>query len=355
MGAVSTSSRLLSLLSLLQARRDWPGAVLASRLQVSPRTLRRDVDRLRGLGYRITAAKGPDGGYRLDAGSELPPLRFDDEQVVALAVALQTASSAGTAVGEAAERALATVRQVLPSHLRHRVDSIQVAAVRTPGTQSAAVTPEVLFTLSAAIQAHQMVRFDYLASDLTAEAAAEARPREVDPHHLLSWGGRWYLIAWDPGRDGWRIFRIDRLALRSSLGPRFTPRVLPGGDPGAFISARFKGSQLQDAWPCIGQVTLALPASQVAPFVDDGLVEDLGNDRCRLALGSWSWTSLAAAIGRFDADIEVLGPPELTQAFARLADRFTRAATTGAPQRTDRRQASRRPWTSRNASETSLD
>lgn len=326
MEVVTTSARLLSLLSLLQARRDWPGHLLATRLGVSPRTLRRDVERLRALGYRVRALKGPAGGYRLDAGSELPPLRFDDEQAVALAVALQTAASSGAAVGEAAERALATVRQVLPTHLRHRVDTIEVSALHTAATRSAPVAPAVLQTISEATRAHQALRFDYHSGDGTPDPAA-APPRLVHPHHLLTWDGRWYLVGWDPGKDDWRIFRVDRMDLRRSAGPRFTPRQLPGGDPNAFVSARFKGSPQADAWPCIGEVILPLPAREVAPFVGDGAVEDLAPDRCRVVQGSWSWASLAAAFGRFDAEIEVVGPSELADAFAVLAGRCARAAS----------------------------
>ena len=137
-----TSSRLLTLLSLLQARRDWPGATLAERLDVTPRTVRRDIDRLRELGYPVQAFKGPDGGYRLDAGSELPPLLFDEDQAVALAVALQLAATSGAGVGEAAARALATVRQVLPARPRHRVDAVQVTPL--PDGVPVEVDPAVL-------------------------------------------------------------------------------------------------------------------------------------------------------------------------------------------------------------------
>lgn len=334
---MTTSGRLLTLLSLLQARRDWPGPLLASRLDVSPRTLRRDVERLRALGYRVRALKGPAGGYRLDAGSELPPLRFDDEQAVALAVALQTAASSGVAVGEAAERALATVRQVLPAHLRHRVDTIEVSAVRTDTTGTATVAPATLQAISEAVRTHQALRFDYR-TDATAERPV-APPRLVHPHHLLTRDGRWYLVAWEPGREDWRIFRVDRMDLRRSTGPRFAPRELPGGDPASFVSARFKGSHTSDTWPCSGEVILSLPASEVAPFVADGAVEDLAPDRCRIVQGSWSWAALAAAFGRFDAEIEVVGPSQLVDAFAVLAGRFARASSDPARPASRRRTA----------------
>lgn len=319
MGAMpKTSGRLLALLSLLQARRDWPGAALAERLEVSPRTVRRDVDRLRELGYPIAAVKGPDGGYRLGAGTELPPLLFDDDQAVALAVALRIATTAGAGIEEAAARALTTVRQVMPARLRRRIDTLQVTAVARPGTRSQ-VDSGVLMALSGVVHAGEVLRFDY------ARPGATAAQRRAEPHHLVTWGGRWYLIAWDLDREDWRTFRVDRITPRIPTGPRFTPRELPGGDVAAYVAERFQGSA--DGWPCRGEVILDLPADRAARYVSDAVVEELGPDRCRLVMGSWSWPSLAAALGRFDADIEVVGPPELSAAFARLAGRYAAAAT----------------------------
>ncbi|GAA1772597.1 YafY family protein [Luedemannella helvata] len=314
-----TSARLLALLSLLQARRDWPGSLLADRLAISPRTVRRDVDRLRELGYPIVATKGPEGGYRLGAGTNLPPLLFDDEQAIALAVALQTAATTGAGIEEAATRALNTVRQVMPARLRHRVDALRVTAVDRVGPwTNPQVNPEVLVTLSAAVHAREALRFDY------ATAAAGAPPRRVHPHHLVTWSGRWYLVAWDLDRDDWRTFRVDRIAPRTPTGPRFTPRDLPGGDVAAFIAARFQGSAR--VLPCRGEVILDLPAGVVSSYAGDALVEELGPDRCRVIMSAWSWPGLAAALGRFDADIEVVGPPELKTAFGHLARRFAAAA-----------------------------
>ncbi|GAB2445656.1 hypothetical protein GCM10027162_47500 [Streptomyces incanus] len=155
-----TSARLPALLSLLQARRDRPGALPAERLSVSPRTVRRDVDRLRELGYPIVAVKGPEGGYRLGAGTDLPPLLFDDEQAVALAVALRIAATTGAGIEEAAVRALNTVRQVMPARLRHRVDTLQVTAVERPGARPGPqVDSGVLMTLSEAVHTREVLRF----------------------------------------------------------------------------------------------------------------------------------------------------------------------------------------------------
>ncbi len=319
-----TSARLLSLLSLLQARRDWPGQLLAERLDVSPRTVRRDVDRLRELGYPVQAAKGPDGGYRLDAGTEMPPLLFDDEQAVALAVALQIAVTTGVGIEEAAARALTTVRQVMPARLRNRIDSLQFTTVPTGAPANPQVDSSVLVAVSGAVHAREVLRFDYAAPG---SERTDGPPRRAEPHHLVTWGGRWYAVAWDLDRDDWRTFRVDRITPKTPNGPRFTPREVPGGDVSAFAAARFRGAERPANWPCRGEVVLDRPASVVSTYTRDGMVEELGPDRCRLVLGSWSWVGLAASLGRFDADIEVVGPPELRDAFERLSRRYAAAAT----------------------------
>jgi predicted DNA-binding transcriptional regulator YafY len=321
-----TSARLLALLSLLQTRRDWSGTVLADRLDVSLRTVRRDVDRLRELGYPIAAVKGPDGGYRLGAGTELPPLLFDDEQAVALTVALQIAATTpGNGLAEAAARSLNTIRQVMPSRLRHRVNTLSVTAVERPTTRpDTPIDGDVLLTVSAAVHAHETLRFDYGAE------AGDGPPRRVEPHHVITWDGRWYLIAWDLDRADWRTFRVDRIVPRTPNGPRFAPRALPGGDVATFVTGTFRGSgDASGNWPCQGTVILDLPAATVARYTRDGLIEEIGPGRCRLTLGSWSWTSLAAGVARYDADIEVVGPDQLADAFAHLARRFARLAAAG--------------------------
>jgi predicted DNA-binding transcriptional regulator YafY len=319
---MTTASRLLTLLSLLQTRRDWPGALLADRLEVSHRTVRRDVDRLREMGYSVQATMGPDGGYRLDAGSELPPLLFDDDQVVAVTIALQAASVIGAGIEEAALRALTTVRQVMPSRLRQRLNAVEFTAIPRSGAGSfATVSVDILIAVSAAVRAREVLRFDYPSRSADANPAELIPPRKVEPHHLITSQGRWFLVAWDLERDAWRIFRADRISPRTPTGPRFTQREVPGGDPRRYLSARFKGSDLEQAWPCTGTVVLHLPASAVLPFAGDGTVEALSPDRCRYTTGSWSWVGLAASLNRFDTDIDVVGPPELTDAFARLAAR----------------------------------
>ncbi|MFS0699006.1 helix-turn-helix transcriptional regulator [Cellulomonas sp. 179-A 4D5 NHS] len=337
--AANPSARLLTLLSLLQSRRDWPGDALAGRLGVSPRTVRRDVDRLRGLGYPVRATKGPDGGYRLGAGAQMPPLLLDDEQAVAVSVALQTAHTGVDGVDDAALRALTTVRQVMPARLRARVDALQVTAVSRPGTARTTVDADVLVAVGTAVRAREVLRLDYAGpSDLATAggagsptdpadrgraAPASVPPRRVEPHHLVTWGGRWYLVAWDLDRADWRTFRVDRLTPRTPTGPRFTPRALPGGDVAGFIGERFAGT----GWACTGEAVLHAPADTVARWAwGRSVVEPLGPDRCRVVSGSWSWGGLAAYFGMFGCEVEIVGPPELRDATRELSARFARAA-----------------------------
>src|SRR6478609_5308407 len=229
---MSRTSRLLELLSLLQTRRDWPGPLLAERLGTTDRTVRRDVERLREMGYSIRTTMGPDGGYRLGAGTELPPLLFDDDQTVAVAVALQTAPAAGVGIEEGAIRALATIRQVMPSRMRHRLDALEVTPITSrPGSGTPArVSADVLVSLAATVRSKEVLRFDYAARDADPDAEGMRPPRRVEPHRIVTSQGRWYLLAWDLGRKDWRLFSVDRITPRTPSGPRFTPREVPGGD-----------------------------------------------------------------------------------------------------------------------------
>lgn len=317
----SPSGRLLLLLSLLQARRDWPGDQLAHRLEVSPRTVRRDVDRLRTLGYPVQTTKGPAGGYRLAPGADLPPMLFDDEQAVAVAVALQTAATGISGIEEAALRALATIRQVLPARLRHRVDTLQVTALRGAAQQDA-VAADTLLEVGRACRDHQQLRFDYTAKD------GARSSRRAEPHRLVSWGRRWYAVAWDLDRGDWRTFRLDRLLPKTPLGPRFAPRELTE----QMATDLLQPTSERDAWPVRGTVVLAAPARDVARWMpaDQGIVTALDGDRCQVDVGSWSYGSLAAWLLLFETDFAVLEPPELTEAFeelaARVADGLARSA-----------------------------
>src|SRR3954467_15541618 len=228
---IETSSRLLQLLSLLQARRDWPGGELASRLEVSGRTIRRDVERLRQLGYPVESLSGPTGGYRLRAGSAMPPLLLDDDEAIAIAVGLRTAAGASvTGIEETAVRALVKLEEVLPSHPRRRVQALQRATTTLSFGGGPQVDPQSLTILAAACRDNERVRFAYTARD-----RADSR-RDVEPHALVNAGRRWYLVAWDRGRDAWRTFRVDRIANPAAAGARSQARTVPRRDPAAFLA-----------------------------------------------------------------------------------------------------------------------
>src|SRR5438105_8151897 len=227
-----TSSRLLEMLSLLQGRRDWPGNELADRLEVSGRTIRRDIERLRDLGYPVESLTGPAGGYRLRAGTAMPPLLLDDEEAIAIAVGLRTAARASvTGIEEAAVRALVKLEQVLPAHLRRRVAALGSATFTLP-VAGPTVDPQHLTVIAAACRDSQCLRFGYHSRD-----GADSR-REVEPHSLVNLGRRWYLVAWDRRREDWRTFRIDRLDRPASTGVRFAPRSLPAADAAAYVEER---------------------------------------------------------------------------------------------------------------------
>lgn len=226
--------RALQLLSLLQTHRLWRGTELAGRLEVTERTVRRDIDRLRDLGYPVEATPGVEGGYRLAAGSHLPPLVLDDDEAVAVVVGLRTAaSSAIEGIEDASVQALAKIERSLPDHLRRRVASLDNSIVSLQRARDAkrVVDPEVLSVLASACRSHEEVRFDY-----HPPGRGESR-RLVEPHQLLAAGHLWYLIAWDSRRDDWRTFRLDRSNNVRLAGRRFAPREIPGGDAGAYLTA----------------------------------------------------------------------------------------------------------------------
>src|SRR5205085_367796 len=231
-----TSSRLLELLSLLQGRRDWPGDELAQRLEVSGRTVRRDIERLRQLGYPVESLTGRAGGYRLRAGSAMPPLLLDDEEAIAIAVGLRTAArSSVSGIEETAVRALVKLEQVLPAHLRRRVAALGAATI-VPPLAGPTVEPQHLTAIAAACRDGECLRFAYRSRDGTSSR------RLVEPHSLVNLGRRWYLVAWDRNREDWRTFRLDRLTRPGSAGRRFSPRVLPATDAAAYVEQSIAGA-----------------------------------------------------------------------------------------------------------------
>ncbi|MBE1494346.1 putative DNA-binding transcriptional regulator YafY [Amycolatopsis lexingtonensis] len=305
-------TRLLRLLSLLQLRRDWSGTELAERLGVTTRTIRRDVDRLRELGYPVHAAMGPVGGYRLGAGAELPPLLLDDDEAVAVVVGLHAGGVSG--LEEASLRALTKVEQVLPSRLRHRVAALEASVLALPA-RGPVVAADVLTAVSAAIRAAETLRFDYVSHD-----GRESR-RAIEPHRLVSWGRRWYLVGWDPERADWRTFRADRLTPRTPNGPRFSPREPPDGD----LTAYLKRTMGRDMWPLRARLKLYAPASALAGRVE-GELTPIDEGTCRLELASDSYDIVAFVVGMLDVPFVVESPPELAERLAVLASRYASAA-----------------------------
>jgi predicted DNA-binding transcriptional regulator YafY len=313
-----TSGRLLKLLSLLQTRRDWPGGELARRLEVSPRTIRRDVERLRELGYPVDAVTGPAGGYRLHAGTAMPPLLLDDDEAVAIAVGLRTAAGTSvTGIEETSVRALVKLEQVLPSHLRRRVNTLQSVTATLPPS-GPTVDPESLTTIAGACRDRERLRFAYRGRD-----GAESR-RVVEPHSLVNVGRRWYLVAFDCDRDDWRTFRVDRLERPSPAGARFTPRALPDADPAAYVAANLSGAPSRYA----ARVTLHAPAADVRgrSRTLGGTIEALDETTCEYRTSDDSLDWLAVRIAMQGVDFEVHEPPELVKHCRTLAQRFARAA-----------------------------
>jgi predicted DNA-binding transcriptional regulator YafY len=314
---LGTSARLLRLLGLLQVQRDWTGPQLAERLEVTTRTVRNDVQRLRDLGYPVHASPGLAGGYRLGRGASLPPLLLDDEEAVAVVIGLRTAVSGGVAgIQETSLRALAKLEQVLPSPLRHRVDVLGASTVSIPGP-GPSVKAEVLTTIAAAVGARERLRFDYETFDGTAGV------RTVEPQRLVHTRGRWYLAAWDVDRDDWRLFRADRIRPRSYRGARFTPRPDPEGDVAAYVE-RSLGSAM---WMYRARVKVHAPAGEIAATVPPAIVVEAIDDRtCFASVGSDSPQMLALWLGMMDADFEVQDSQELADQLRLLAARYARAA-----------------------------
>jgi predicted DNA-binding transcriptional regulator YafY len=319
----NTSSRMLRLLSLLETHRYWPGTELAARLQVSQRTLRRDIDRLRELGYPVRAQRGVTGGYQLAAGAALPPLVLDDEEAVALAVGLQAAAeSAVEGIAESSVRALAKVFQVMPTRLRRRVEALRTMTVPAGwGGARVGVDPGVLTSVAVACRDTERLRFGYTAAN------GQRTARHVEPHRLVSLGRRWYLVGYDLDRHDWRSYRIDRLARPEVTGARFRPRELPAADAAAFVRAGIGSvSAVYDV-----EVLIEAPAAAVRERIGRwSTVENAGPGRCRIRMTADSLDWPTMALGAVGADFEVLSPPELADHVRDWGRRFSRAAGSGA-------------------------
>jgi predicted DNA-binding transcriptional regulator YafY len=311
-----TSGRLLRLLSLLQTRREWPGPELAERLGVSARTVRRDVDRLRELGYPVRATLGTLGGYQLQAGTAMPPLVLDDEEAVAIALGLHSAAGgAVTGIQDSSLRALAKLEQILPDRLRRRVSALH--ATTTSLQEPAAgptVAPEVLAALAGACRDHERVRFRY--------GPREDR-RLVEPHSLVSAGRRWYLVAWDTGRQDWRTFRVDRLSEPRPTGARVPPREPPTGDAAAFVARSLAGTRPVERAVLLVHASADALAERFR--VGESELEPVDEHTCvlRTRPDSLEWTALR--IAHLDIEFEVRQPPELANHLRALAHKLLRA------------------------------
>ena len=297
------TARTLRLLSLLQTHKFWPGHELSDRLEVSARTLRRDIDRLRELGYAVDATPGVAGGYRLAAGPHMPPLVLDDDEAIALAVGLRAAAGAAIAgIEDTAIQALAKPEQGLPDGLRRRVSALHGnTAVLRGSSADAMVDPEALGTLAQACRDREEVRFDYVRKD------GEGSARLVRPHRLVSVGRRWYLVAFDVRRDDWRTFRLDRMETPRLAGVRFDERPLPDGlDAAEYVSRAIRRSPMAHE----ADVTVAAEPDAVADVARwvDSEIENLGDGRCRLRLRSdtlgWLLTQVTTLATHFDVTVD---------------------------------------------------
>ncbi|TDE56688.1 WYL domain-containing protein [Nonomuraea mesophila] len=313
----ATSARTLKLLSIFGIGATLTAEELAGRLGTSVRTVRRDIDTLRELGYDIEAVRGAGGGYRLGRAGRLAPVVFDEEQAVAAAVALQTVPLLLSGIRENSARALATLRQAMPARSRVHAEAFTVSAARNYWEFPAApIDAEIIRVIGGAISRGHTVRVDCTGED-------EPTTLTLEPHDLVVWAARWYLVAFDPEADRWRAMRVDRLVPRMPTGRTFERRDVPQSDPVAFVMSTHDRGDTPADWPCRGSALVALPAPVVARFAPGGsTVEHHTGSSCRLTLGAWSWAGLAGLLLTFDADLTDIEPAELRQALRSLRTRI---------------------------------
>jgi predicted DNA-binding transcriptional regulator YafY len=315
-----TTSRVLQLLGLLQSRRVWTGEELAERLGVTGRSVRRDIERLRDLGYPVQASKGHGGGYQLGAGAALPPLLLDPDEAVAMAVCLRLAAGGTIAgVGESALRALSKLDQVMPNRLRSQVAAIHDSTVTLTPNTSNPVDPDVLMTLARACRDHEHVSAGY--TDLRGNLTQ----RRIEPYQLVTTGRRWYLLAYDRDREDWRSFRLDRMSDVAACGSTFTARDAP--DAATYISRSISSSPYRHIATVRYQESAGVVAQHFSPT--SATVEADGPQSCVVTAGSDDPRRLALYLAMVDCDFEITGPPEVIAAARSMAERLLRAATAG--------------------------
>ena len=317
-----TAERLLRLLSLFTVRRAWGGEELARRLGVTTRTIRRDVDRLRDLGYEVRAVPGPAGGYELGAGAGLPPLLLDDDAAVAVALGLRAVAGGSVAgLEEAAVRAAAVIERVLPGRVRVRVDALRsaVVPVRTSRPGAGSVRPETLSLLALACRDGERLRFGYT------DSRGQRSRRHVAPYRLVSTARYWYLVARDVDKEEWRSFRVDRLAGPSRTGQRSRPADPP--DAARFVAEGIASG----AYRYQARVMVGAPAGVVAAR-EPGLgavVEAVDEERCLLITGAHYLDAIAMNLALLGLPFTPLEPPELRERCAELSRLLAEAAEDG--------------------------
>ncbi|MFF8293592.1 helix-turn-helix transcriptional regulator [Streptomyces sp. NPDC016309] len=313
-------ARILRLLALLQTRREWSGAELSDRLGVTVRTVRRDMDRLRDLGYPVDSVSGHAGGYRLASGADMPPLLLDDDEAVALTVALRTAAGHVTGFEEAALRALAKLEQVLPARLRIQAAALQDATTTLAwDTPSPRAAPAVLTTLAAACRDHEIITFDY-----TTRHHAHAS-RRVEPHRLVAYGSLWYLIAHDTHQDDWRIYRLDRITDPAPTGFRVPARELPapGPDPAAYLASKIAGAPARYRAVATVQAPAETVRARTGALADR--VRAVTGTTCTLDTSSDSLTRIAQTLTALDAEYTLDADPAVTHYLRRTTRRTANA------------------------------
>ncbi len=311
---LQTSARLLRLLSLLQSRRHWPGRDLSERLEVDARTLRRDVDRLRELGYPVHASSGLGGGYQLGPGSSMPPVLLSDDEAVAVAFALRAAAGSVGKMEETAIGLLAKLDQVLPARLRKRASALHAVTLSLSNAQP--VPPvDVLTRIAAACRDHMRLKLSYRDRD------GKGSSRTIEPLRLAHTGSRWYLVAWDTQRTDWRTFRVDRVERLISSGPPFVPREFPG-DVAEYVSRSMNHVSYRYRARLRLKGSFEMLSKRVPRWC--GSLEAAEEGACTLNTGADSVEMLAALIVMTNVDFEILDPQELLPELRRVVDRLHR-------------------------------
>ncbi|HVZ70826.1 MAG TPA: transcriptional regulator [Polyangia bacterium] len=315
---LQSSARLLRLLTFFQSRATWTGAELTERLEVTARTVRRDVDRLRALGYPVDSTTGPAGGYKLGPGAKLPPLMLDDEEGVAVAIALRDANDDVAGVSEAARRALAKIDQVLPARLRKRLGALRAAVVRAPGTTAGAkVELGVVDALAAACNEHRVASFGYR------DQEGRATRRSVEPQRLVLSGRRWYLAAWDRAREDWRTFRVDRVVAPVELGVAFAPRPAPDDDVAGFVARATSWRRSPVQARVLFDAPVAKLRAKIPPAYGD--LTPVGKKKCRLETGGTSLDGVAVWLAVTGVPFTVEAPQQLRAHMGVLGARLRKA------------------------------